>query len=233
MTDKALQSIIKEAKQIIRRREGRYADSVIADFDDALRSSDNPHKTAYEWLQKYKKPGYRAKRAEQPQRETVKPKAEAQYPKRGHQEYEWTVYREKGNKHAEMWEYSNILTAPIAPSANPKKVQVLVKRKLDTLQLMATKVTSETREHFRMALTACLRVELNQDVRKEVIYMLTGYFGWSEIEWTFWLHGKRRSEDHYMLVAAEAWCKSKYRDAKSLHKAVANATRLLIAETVG
>src|SRR5687768_9239038 len=156
-TNKALQSIIGEAKQFIHRREGKYAASVIADFEDALRSSDNKPKTAYEWLQNYKKPGKRANRPE------AKPKTGAapikqdtpKYPKR--QPKEWTAYKPKGNKFAQMWEYSNILTKPYYRDATPRQVHTLMKRKLDTLTRMAAHVDSQTYEHFRMALTEVLR----------------------------------------------------------------------------
>jgi len=51
--DKALTSYINKTKQLIQRTEGNYAQSVLADFNDALRKSPNKHKTAYQWLQDY------------------------------------------------------------------------------------------------------------------------------------------------------------------------------------
>jgi len=225
-TNKALQSIIHETTGLIHRIEGKYAASVIADFNDALAASENQHKTAYQWLQDYKKPGKRAKRVEQqPKREIPN-----QYPK--HKQEFWTAYKPTGNKFAEMWDCTNILTEPISPSANPKKVQFLIDRKLFALKKLITLVDTDTKDHFRMALAAVLRDEQYQDIRKEAIYLLAQHCNWADIEWTFWLHGKRRREDHYMLIAAETWCNSKTKDAKALHKAVADATRQLLMESI-
>jgi hypothetical protein len=227
--NKPLQSIINEAKQFIYRREGKFAASVINDFEDALRSGDNRHKTAYEWLQKYRKPGQPVKRAETKPRTVTAPKVEApKYPKR--EPEAWTAYKPSGNKFAQMWEYSNILTKPYYRDATPRQVQKLMKRKLDTLTRMAAFVDSQTYEHFRMALTEVLRIEPEQDVRREAIYMLARHFSWSEIDTTFWLHGTRRPEDQYALIVAEERCKS--RTQKNTDKVASDEVRLLLAETI-
>jgi hypothetical protein len=227
-TNKALQSIIGEAKQFIHRREGKFAASVIADFEDALRSSDNKHKTAYQWLQKYRKPGSPVKRAQEKPKTIPAAKPDVKYPKR--QPEAWTAYKPKGNKFAQMWEYSNILTKPYYRDATPRQVQKLMNRKLDTLTRMATHVDSQTYEHFRMALTEVLRIEPEQEVRREAIYMLARHFSWNEIEWTFWLHGTRRPEDQYALIVAEERCKS--RTQKNTDKVASDEVRLLLAETI-
>lgn len=228
--DKALNSIINETKQFIHRREGKYAASVIADFEDALRSSDNKPKTAYQWLQDYKKPGKRAKPVEVKPKATTTPKADTpKYPKR--QTEEWTAYKPKGNKFAEMWEYTNILTKPYYAKATPRQVANLRERKLETLTKMAALVDSQTYEHFRMALTEVLRVEPEQGVRREAIYLLAQHFSWSEIEWTFWLHGNRRRDDQYILIVGEARCNSRTQKTTT-DKAVSDEVRLLLAETI-
>jgi hypothetical protein len=225
--NKALNSIINEAKQFIHRREGKFAASVINDFEDTLRSSDNQHKTAYEWLQKYRKPGNPVKRAEQ-SKPVPAAKSDVKYPK--HEPQEWAAYKPSGNKFAQMWEYSNILTKPYYRDATPRQVQTLINRKLDTLARMAAFVDSQTYEHFRMALTEVLRVEPEQDVRREAIYMLARHFSWNEIETTFWLHGNRRPEDQYALIVAEERCKS--RTQNHAGKVASDEVRLLLAETI-
>lgn len=299
--EKAPQSIIDETKTLIHRREGKYAWSVINDFEDALRAGDDRHKVAYRWLQEYKT-GKRTKRIEKP----AQPKAEGKpFPKQPHKE--WTDYKPTGNKFAEMWHQTNILTGQYKfPASVDKKMKALkrlielvdtatktqdgyddiylfVVRDVDKadlwdfnrpdeaavhlrqIQLKGTDLSRclveeftlcdgdeemeyagayngwnwlaefdapIIKDHFRMTLCQILRDEPNQDIRREAIYLLAQCFKWSEIEWTFWAHEKRQPKDCYILIGAEAFCKSKTKDAKALEQAVAMSTRQFLADVV-
>lgn len=216
--EKALQSIIDETKTLIHRREGKYAWSVINDFEDALRAGDDRHKVAYRWLQEYKT-GKRTKRVEE------KPKAEAPKPFPKQPRKEWTDYKPKGNKFADLWHQTNILTGQYKFPASADKKMKALKRLIELFG-------EDTKDHFRMTLCAILRDEPNQDVRREAIYLLAQRFAWVEIEWTFWAHEKRQPKDCYILIGAEAFCKSKTKDAKALEQAVAMSTRQFLADAI-
>lgn len=57
MTDnqqRLLTSLKRSIRAAILRVEGDFADGVQGDFQDALRRSRHPLKTAYEWLRHYK-----------------------------------------------------------------------------------------------------------------------------------------------------------------------------------
>ena len=216
----ALQSIINETKTLIHRNEGKYSWGVISDFEDALRASDNPHKTAYGWLQMYKT-GKQPKRVEA----TPQPKVEASKPLKKHPRKEWRDYIPTGNKFAEMWHLTNILT-------NQYQYPAMVDKKMKALKRLIEMFDVDTKEHFRMTLCQILRDEPNQDIRREAIYLLAQRFTWSEIEWTFWAHEKRQSKDYYMLVAAEAWCHSKVKDDKSLREAITMSNRQFLADAI-
>lgn len=216
MTNKenALQSIINETKTLIHRREGKYAWSVINDFEDALRAGDDRHRVAYRWLQEYKT-GKRAKQVEEkPKEEAAKP-----FPKKARKE--WTDYKPTGNKFAEMWRLTNKLQSRYADI--PKKVKVMKE--------MAKLADAETKEHFRMALAEVLRSDKESDVRFHAIWLLAEHFEWREIEWTFWLH-ERRGQELYTLIAAEAWCKLPNKTPETQKKAIRATTERFLAEAI-
>jgi hypothetical protein len=222
--NQALNSIIFEVHALIRRHEGKYAQGVISDFENALGAADsegkNLHKVAYQWLQMYKT-GKQPKRVE----EQSQPKAEAPKPLKKQTRKEWHDYIPTGNKFAEMWHQTNILTGQYKFPASVDKKMAALKRLIEMFD-------TDTKDHFRMTLCQILRDEPNQDVRREAIYLLAQRFKWSEVEWTFWAHEKRQSKDYYMLVAAEAWCKSKVKDDKSLREAITISTMQFLADAI-
>ncbi|MEO1645480.1 MAG: hypothetical protein AAFR67_09860, partial [Chloroflexota bacterium] len=64
--------------------------------------------------------------------------------------------------------------------------------KLLAMDAMSTEFDDETREHFRMGLAHVLRDKRNKRiVRKQALSLLSIYFEWHEIEWTFYLHETR------------------------------------------
>lgn len=81
--------------------------------------------------------------------------------------------------------------------------------KLQAIEVMSIIFDEDTREHFRMALTQVLREEKSYAVRKQAASLLAAYFDWDEIEWTFWLHEKRRPEDVYFLETYQLYCQTK------------------------
>ena len=82
-------------------------------------------------------------------------------------------------------------------------------KKLETLDTMSVHFDKDTRSHFLSALTQVLRDEKVTVVRKEAISLLACYFTWIEIEWTFWLHAKRRPEDAKTLAVYKLYTKNK------------------------
>lgn len=213
--DMALQSLIKETSRLIQSKEGRYAKSVLSDFTDAIKSSDNPHKTAYKWLQKYR--GKKPRIQPQKKNKTVS-------------------YRRPAtnlSKFAQMWECTNEICFHFNHPVNSDKLETHLARKKQALLAIQKLVDADTKEHFRTTLTEVLRSERYQQIRKEAIWMLAKYFSWNEIEYTFDLHHTRQPRDSYILIAAMNWCQSKHKDEKSLHAAVMNSTRQLLKETIG
>lgn len=83
------------------------------------------------------------------------------------------------------------------------------KDKLAAMKAMIAAQDSDTRDHLRAALTQVLRDEKNTKVRHEAIEQLGIYFSWSEIEWTWFLHYKRRPEDTETLTVYEWYAQHK------------------------
>jgi hypothetical protein len=83
------------------------------------------------------------------------------------------------------------------------------KQKMDAINQMISAHDMDTRDHFRAALTEVLRSEKTAKVRQEAIKQLGIFFSWSEIEWTWWLHYKRRPEDTTQLTVYEWYAQNK------------------------
>lgn len=83
------------------------------------------------------------------------------------------------------------------------------KEKLAAMNAMISAQDAQTRDHFRAALTQVLRDERDAKVRQEAIKQLGIYFTWSEIEWSWWLHYKRRPEDVEFLTIYEWYAQNK------------------------
>jgi Fe-S-cluster formation regulator IscX/YfhJ len=75
------------------------------------------------------------------------------------------------------------------------------KKKLDAMNQMIGAQDADTRDIFRAALT--------QVLRQEAIKQLGIFFSWGEIEWTWWLHYKRRPEDTEILTVYEWYAQNK------------------------
>jgi hypothetical protein len=84
-----------------------------------------------------------------------------------------------------------------------------VKEKLNALNAMIAAQDSETRHVLLSALTEVLRSEKIAKVRRKAIEALGIYFTWSEIEWTWFLHYKRRPEDTETLTIYEWYAQHK------------------------
>lgn len=50
---RALESLVDEVRELIRYTEQQFVNLVLADFEDSLRGSQHPIRTAYDWLEMY------------------------------------------------------------------------------------------------------------------------------------------------------------------------------------